>query len=202
MAGVPDPTAAIRQRLRELGVQGGTKLPSYEPVKGRKATPGRVTGVNQRPRQSQPPAASRGRTHTSPENPSRTATAPPKAPRAATLPRRVSKAIPGEFAPAKERAKRGMGWDTAMAMQLAKDGNDLDLLWYQPTPTINPDRPRTLAAGYDPDTRTLRVRFRDGTPWEYYDVPEDTWSGFFHSPSPGRYINNVLNNYEYAQGDW
>jgi hypothetical protein len=79
-----------------------------------------------------------------------------------------------------------------------EESNYGDALFYDPTPTINPDRPRTLRAGYNPDTQTLHVEFRDGTMWNYYGVPWDVWMGFFRAPSPGRYINSVLNNYEYG----
>lgn len=92
--------------------------------------------------------------------------------------------------------------DEAIALLDARDGYDYGLLPYQPTPSINPPRPRTLAAGYDKDSRTLRVRFRDGTPWEYYDVPPDVWRRFQRVKSPGRFINRVLNDYEYARGNF
>jgi hypothetical protein len=91
---------------------------------------------------------------------------------------------------------------TRLAIDLARDGDDSLLLPYQPTPSINPPRPRTLAAGYDRDTSTLRVRFRDGTPWEYYNVPPRVWKNFRAVKSPGRFINRVLNNYPYARGDF
>lgn len=79
-----------------------------------------------------------------------------------------------------------------------------------PTKTINPPRPRTLEAGWervsDPDHPAypgiLRVRFRDGTPWEYYNVPSSVWQRFKRVQSPGRFINRVLNNYEYGRGDF
>jgi hypothetical protein len=88
------------------------------------------------------------------------------------------------------------------ALDMARDGDDSALLPYQPTPSINPPRPRTLAAGYDPKTRTLRVRFRDGTPWQYFDVSPEEWRNFRRVKSPGRYINRVLNAHPYARGDF
>lgn len=104
--------------------------------------------------------------------------------------------------PAQARARRNMDYDTALAMQAAKEGDDSLLLPYQPTPSINPPRPRTLAAGYDEKTKTLRVRFRDGTAWAYFDVPPNVWRNFKRVKSPGRAINRVLNNYEYAKDDF
>jgi hypothetical protein len=52
------------------------------------------------------------------------------------------------------------------AIRMAREGDDSMLLPYQPTPSINPPRPRTLAAGYDRESRTLRVRFRAGAGYE------------------------------------
>lgn len=79
-----------------------------------------------------------------------------------------------------------------------------------PTKTINPPRPRTLEAGWERIADSshpaypgiLRVRFRDGTPWEYYGVPSYIWQRFKRVQSPGRFINRVLNNYEYGRGDF
>jgi hypothetical protein len=79
-----------------------------------------------------------------------------------------------------------------------------------PTKTIAPQRPRTLEAGWErvpnPDHPAypgiLRVRFRDGTPWEYYQVPSGVWQRFKRVQSPGRFINRVLNNYPYGRGDF
>ncbi|MDP9870352.1 MULTISPECIES: KTSC domain-containing protein [Streptosporangium] len=88
-----------------------------------------------------------------------------------------------------------MAW---WALEMARQGNDIYLMPYQPTPSINPPRPRTLAAGYDKTTNTLRVRFRNGQVYGYYDVPANIWRNFKRQKSPGRYINRVLNFYPYA----
>lgn len=71
-----------------------------------------------------------------------------------------------------------------------------------PTRTIDPFRPRTLEAGYERETRTLRVRFRDGTPWEYYDVSPEEWQQFKRVRSPGRFINRRLNAHDYQRGNF
>ena len=63
------------------------------------------------------------------------------------------------------------------------------------TYTSNPARPRTLRAGYDPKNQTMTVVFRDGTWWNYYDVPEDVWSEFKAAKSKGEYLwNNGFDN--------
>lgn len=79
-----------------------------------------------------------------------------------------------------------------------------------PTKTAFPVRPRTLEAGWERITDTndprypgvLRVRFRDGTPWEYYNIPANLWQRFKRVQSPGRFINRVLDNYPYARGEF
>jgi len=73
-----------------------------------------------------------------------------------------------------------------------------------PTSTSNPSRPRTLAAGYYlyvgerakkyPDQRgKLTVMFRDGTFWNYYDVPPGTWQEFKSAISKGPMLNRYKN---------
>jgi hypothetical protein len=86
------------------------------------------------------------------------------------------------------------------AIQMAQQGADTTLLPYQPTPTINPGRPRTLAAGYDDRTQTLRIKFRDGDIYEYFQVPPSVWWKFQRAQSPGRFINITLNRYPYKRG--
>lgn len=87
------------------------------------------------------------------------------------------------------------------AIDAYRNGDESLLLPYQPTPSINPPRPRTLAAGYDPRTQTLRVKFRDGPVYEYHDVPPRVWRNFKRVKSPGRAINRVLNFYDYNRMD-
>lgn len=62
-----------------------------------------------------------------------------------------------------------------------------------PTNTINPDRPRTVAAGYDKTRQVLTVVFRDGTFYNYYNVDYREWQAFRMSRSKGRYILAHLN---------
>ena len=58
------------------------------------------------------------------------------------------------------------------------------------TSSSNPDRPRTLQAGYDRGSRTLTVIFRDGTWWEYRDVPEGLWQAFNAAESKGKFMRS------------
>jgi hypothetical protein len=60
-----------------------------------------------------------------------------------------------------------------------------------PTSSSNYRRPRTVAAGWDPDTNTLTVVFRDGTFWNYYEVPEPVWIKFHFAFSKGPHLNRA-----------
>jgi hypothetical protein len=100
---------------------------------------------------------------------------------------------------AQAEAARTMPPEEAAAILRARAGDDSGLFPYTPTPSIDPPRPRTVAAGYSRDTQTLRVKFREGAVYEYYDVPPNVWRNFQRVKSPGRHINRVLNNYAYAR---
>lgn len=93
--------------------------------------------------------------------------------------------------------ERRMTHEVAMAIQEAKEGDDSILLPYQPTPSINPPRPRTLAAGYDAETGVMRVRFRDGPVYGYANVTPNEWRNFKRVKSPGRAINRTFNSKSY-----
>jgi hypothetical protein len=58
----------------------------------------------------------------------------------------------------------------------------------QATTSSNPSRPRTLSAGYDPESEVLTVLFRDGKWWEYRGVPENMWQDFKAASSKGTYL--------------
>lgn len=61
-----------------------------------------------------------------------------------------------------------------------------------PTSTSNPERPRTVAAGYDRSRSVLTVVFRDGTYYNYYDVDTTEWQDFKRRVSKGKYIYQYL----------
>ena len=63
-----------------------------------------------------------------------------------------------------------------------------------PTSTINPERPRTVAAGYDKNEQKITVVFRDGTFYNYYEVPPREWQSFKAVVSKGRYIYSYLDS--------
>ena len=100
---------------------------------------------------------------------------------------------------AQAEAARTMSPQEAAAIVRARAGDDSGLFPYTPTPSINPPRPRTVAAGYSSDTQTLRVKFREGAVYEYYDVPPNVWRNFQRVKSPGRAVNRTLNHFSYAR---
>lgn len=57
-----------------------------------------------------------------------------------------------------------------------------------PTSTTNPQRPRTVAAGYNWRSQTLTVVFRDDTWWNYYHVPATMWKNFKNAYSKGWFL--------------
>jgi len=64
-----------------------------------------------------------------------------------------------------------------------------------PTSTTNPERPRTVAAGFDPKRAVITVVFRDGTYYNYYDCDAPTWDQFKSEHSKGAYIASVLDGH-------
>ena len=46
--------------------------------------------------------------------------------------------------------------------------------------------------GYDAAERTLRVEFRNGGLYEYYDVPPHVWAALQAAASKGRYVNEEI----------
>lgn len=47
---------------------------------------------------------------------------------------------------------------------------------------------------------TIFVRFiKHSTPWRYSNVPQTIYEQFYSSPSKGKFINDVLNNFPYGR---
>lgn len=63
-----------------------------------------------------------------------------------------------------------------------------------PTQTSNPERPRTVAAAFDPVRNILTVVFRDGTFYNYYQVSKAEWASFRGAPSKGEFIADTLDS--------
>jgi hypothetical protein len=64
-----------------------------------------------------------------------------------------------------------------------------------PTSSTDYSRPRTVAAGYDPKSKTMTVVFRDGTFYNYYEVTPGEWTNFSSSFSKGKpWLNKGFTN--------
>jgi hypothetical protein len=70
-----------------------------------------------------------------------------------------------------------------------------------PTSSTNPDRPRTVAAGYDFAETKLTVIFRDGTYYNYFEVPNLMWQNFKRARSKGRFILKYLDDKPRGRAD-
>jgi hypothetical protein len=52
--------------------------------------------------------------------------------------------------------------------------------------------------GFDPDTQTLAVSFRNGTEYHYYNVSADVFEGLRTAASPGNYLNAYVKKAGYS----
>lgn len=48
------------------------------------------------------------------------------------------------------------------------------------------------AIGYDPASRTLAVKFKNGTLYHYADVPASVWEGLQGASSAGRFYSAMI----------
>jgi hypothetical protein len=56
------------------------------------------------------------------------------------------------------------------------------------------------AVGYDESTHTLRVEFRHGGVYDYFDVPEPEYESLMRASSHGQYLAyNIKGRYRYAK---
>ncbi len=56
------------------------------------------------------------------------------------------------------------------------------------------------SVGYDPNTMTLEVEFRNGSVYQYFDVPETVYQDLMSASSVGTYLNqNIKASYRYAE---
>jgi hypothetical protein len=142
-----------------------------------------------------------------------------------TMPKSFSEDYLTEEADALSQARRGGYYDNPNldtfpypnAVRETLEGNrwsqsnnaqgDFIPLTYDPTKTSWPangwDHRRTVAAGYSEDQGILRVKFfTDGAVYDYgteHRIPPSVAKSFRLTQSPGRYINDVLENYGYLK---
>lgn len=48
------------------------------------------------------------------------------------------------------------------------------------------------SVGYDKDSRSLTVVFKNGTAYTYGDVAPQTYAAMLRAPSPGKFVHSVL----------
>lgn len=57
-----------------------------------------------------------------------------------------------------------------------------------------------VSIGYDPNSMTLEVEFKDGAVYQYFDVPEAIYQELMQASSIGQYMHNSIRNaYRYAK---
>ncbi len=54
--------------------------------------------------------------------------------------------------------------------------------------------------GYNPQSQTLEIMFRNGAVYQYFDVPEHVFKELLDAASPGRYFHSAIKgSYRYAR---
>jgi len=152
-----------------------------------------------------PPASQRLARRLSPQD---VGTAPASTARGSTDPRMAmarargdQEAFSEEVASSEVRASRDVGLRSSTGRAEARgltDVRPVEMIPMGSSEPGDPRGPRVREAGYDDVNQIIRVTFRDGTPWAYYNTPPEVWHGFRTADSPGRYINAVLNDYPYG----
>ena len=66
---------------------------------------------------------------------------------------------------------------------------------------MNPVNSSNVAAGgYDSDSETLQVEFNNGTTYQYFDIPEQTFEGLRDAGSVGGYLAaHIKGSYRYSK---
>ena len=57
-----------------------------------------------------------------------------------------------------------------------------------------------VSIGYDGDSSTLEIEFKDGSVYQYFGVPGDVYDALMSAPSHGTYFAaNIRQSYQYAK---
>lgn len=63
-----------------------------------------------------------------------------------------------------------------------------------------PESSNISGFGYEENTRTLRVEFKNGSLYDYFDIPEFIFDGMRSAGSKGQYLaQNIKGTYRYAK---
>ena len=64
----------------------------------------------------------------------------------------------------------------------------------------NVDSSNVESVGYDEDSSTLQVEFKNGGVYQYFDVPEEVFVGLRDADSVGRYLaTTIKGTYRYSK---
>ena len=64
----------------------------------------------------------------------------------------------------------------------------------------NVDSSNVESVGYDENSSTLQVEFKNGGIYQYFDVPEDVFTGLRDADSVGGYLAaRIKGNYRYSK---
>lgn len=56
------------------------------------------------------------------------------------------------------------------------------------------------SVGYDSETRTMRVEFRNDAVYDYHNVPQEEFEGLINASSKGSYLHqNIKDRYSYSK---
>ena len=62
------------------------------------------------------------------------------------------------------------------------------------------DSSNLASVGYEPNTLTLEIEFKDGSVYQFFDVPETEWQNLMWASSHGEYFSaQIRNNYRYTK---
>ncbi len=63
-----------------------------------------------------------------------------------------------------------------------------------------PESSNIARIAYDEATQVLKVEFKNGSLYDYFDVPKQVFEGMRHAPSKGEYLaQQVKGRYRYAR---
>ena len=63
-----------------------------------------------------------------------------------------------------------------------------------------PESSSIAGFGYNEDNQTLTVEFKNGTRYNYYDVPSHVYENMKNAPSYGKFLNSEIKGaYRYAR---
>jgi hypothetical protein len=64
----------------------------------------------------------------------------------------------------------------------------------------SPESSNIARFGYDSDSRILKVEFKAGGVYDYFDVPENVFDGMRNAPSKGQYLaQQIKGTFRYAR---